>query len=143
MWKREAGWLVLSVMLGLTVACGGGQMSSAGKLQMSVDTFNEHMRWGRYDAASSHLIVKDREAFMGRYDELGEDYKVVDYEVKSVKLQPNGDAVSETVVKWLREPNMTVKKDKVRETWRYFDGTWLMIEREIEPVKKGRRASRP
>jgi len=70
-----------------------------------------------------------RQAFLGRYEERGDDYDIVDLEVKNVE-RPSVDRRLVTIQQqWVVEPNMTVNKEKFIEVWERFDSGWALTDR--------------
>jgi hypothetical protein len=119
-------WLAFSGPVG----CGAPQEKD--DLYKNVKAFHQHMRWGRYHEASGFLQTGEREAFLGRHEELGDDFRVVEYEIKSIKVvKVNETAEAEVVLSWIREPDMRVHKDKIVELWQRRDGRWVLAEREV------------
>lgn len=103
-------------------------------LATNVRAFHNHMRWARYHEASAYLQAADQEAFLGRHEELGDDWRVVEYEIKAVRVtRPDEEAEAEIEVQWIREPDMRVHKDKIIEVWRNLDGHWRVVERRVIP----------
>lgn len=127
-------WTCLVAALAL-VGCSNPQQPRE-NLGYSVQTYHQHMRWRRYPMASKFLVPEDRNAFLGRYDELGDDFKVVSIDVRHVEVEPDGiSARSEVVVEWLKEPDMKVHKEKWSQTWVLVDKIWLLQEEEIKEIK--------
>lgn len=105
-------------------------------LVRSVTDFHQHLRWRRYTEASAYLREADQGRFLGQVEEDDENFRVVEYEIRSLKLGKDGkSATSKVEIQWLREPDMTVRKDKVEEQWEALDGRWVLVEREVKHVK--------
>jgi hypothetical protein len=127
-------WTLVVVALAAS-GCSNPQQAR-GNLGYSVQTYHQHMRWRRYQQAAKFLIPEDRNAFLGRYDELGDDFKVVSVEVRHVEVEPDGlSASSEVVVEWLKEPDMKVHKEKWSQTWVLVEKIWLLEEEEVKEIK--------
>jgi hypothetical protein len=105
-------------------------------LGFSVQTYHQHLRWGRYQQAASFLVPEERNAFLGRHDELGDDYKVMNVEIRHLapEADPN-EASAEVIIEWVREPDMVVHKDKRTQTWVLREGAWLLERDEVEAIK--------
>ncbi len=126
--------LIMAMALG-AVACAGAAPKPEETLGYNVHMYHQHLRWGRYYEASLFLNDADREHFMGRQEELGDDWRVVEVEVRSIRMtKPNEEAQAEVVIAWTRSPDVTVHKDKVIEVWRLVAGRWQIVEREVEPL---------
>ena len=118
------------VLLGV-VGCGQ-RTEKKDDVRLTVQTYHNHLRWGRYAAASTMMDPADREEFLGRHDELGDDYKIVELELRSMKFKSETEVETKVVIKWLREPNMTVRKDKLLETWVRAGDGWLLTDVHVE-----------
>jgi hypothetical protein len=100
-------------------------------LQVAVQTFHREMRWQRWEAAVALVAPEERAAFMARYDELGEDYKISEMEVKSV-VRGEDSAIVDVEQQSFKEPAMIVKKERYIEMWEKRDKDWLLIKRELK-----------
>ena len=73
-----------------------------------------------------------RQRFLGRYEEMGEDLHIISLEVKKVAFENEEKArlaIVELEQQWYREPNMTVKKDKLIERWERTAQGWRLAAR--------------
>lgn len=127
-------FLALALVLpwGALVACGGPQVRPEGLFEEHVRTFHTHMRWGRWESAASFLPDEDRFGFLGEYDERGDDYEVVEYEITSINL--NSDRVSGVVsvrVQSFRLPSTRVHNQRFVERWEWNEHRrlWELAER--------------
>ena len=100
-----------SCFLSIGVAgCAAGPKEKSNLFQ-NVKAYHRHMRWARYHEASNFLAEGEREAFLGRHEELGDDYRVVEYEIKTIRVvRRDVEAEAEVVMSWIREPDMRVRK---------------------------------
>ncbi|MEO1273669.1 MAG: hypothetical protein AAFX99_36760, partial [Myxococcota bacterium] len=116
-----------------------------GDLNTSVREYHNALRLGRYHEASRFLKPGDQQAFLGGYEELGDDFAIVEVNPKVVSLGKDGKtAWSETEIRWYRMPDMTIRKDNVKATWEYREGndSWIIVERDIQADKKHKRRHR-
>ena len=130
-------WSALLVISLLFVAlCGasgcGQRINKQDDIKLTVSNYHNHLRWGRYADASNMMDPADREEFLGRHDELGDGYKVVELELKSLSFKSETEVETKVVMQWLREPNMTVRKDKLVETWHRVGDAWLLTDVHVE-----------
>ena len=125
--------MMSALLVGATVfsACGGAS-SPARDLKNNVQMYHNLMRWGRYSEAAMYIPPAQQEEFLGRYDELGDDFKIVEMKLKSVRVVAEDKATVEMVVEWVRAPSMTVHKDVVTESWVQVKGRWVVQERSVE-----------
>lgn len=125
--------LVAVLLLGLLApACANSptdqSIDDTANLEMSLQVFHRDMRWGRWESAVAMVAPEDRNAFLGRYEELGDDFKIVDLDLKSVQA---GDrvAVVDLEQQSYKEPNPTVKKERIVEVWELRDKAWIVTDR--------------
>lgn len=112
------------------------------ELRTVLQDFHMKMRWGLWEQAAAYTSPEYRNEFLGRYEELGEDFKIVNLEVKSVTL---GDPVSTVDVEQesYEEPDMVVQKKRYIETWALVGGTWRITERVPKDEWRARQAETP
>lgn len=91
-------------------------------LRPTLVDYNMKLKWGMWEQASLYLLPTEREAFLGRHEELGEDFKIVSIEVKSVIFDgPRAEVESER--EWYDE-GMVVRKERFMEVWTLDDNVW-------------------
>lgn len=135
-------FVLLSVaLIALSVACGGTQEVPESKpeaaLDKVVDEYYRYLKWGMYDRAADLVDVSHREAFLGRYEEKGEEFKIVGIEVKGVTYHGNA-AVIETEQEWYDE-TMVVRKERFMEVWSRATGPWMRGERMTKKEYRKRK----
>lgn len=116
--------------------CGQRQptLEDGNELTGALRTFHKNLRWARYDDASRLVAVEYQQTFLGRYEELGEDFHMISLEVTKVTMESDEKlrkpiAIVEVEQEWYIEPDMTVKKEKFIERWQREQTTWLLQER--------------
>lgn len=123
--------LILLITLALP-ACANSptdkSIDDKADLQVTVQTFHRDMRWRRWESASMLVAPEHRQEFLGRYDELGEDYYISNLELKSLTRLEN-KAILDIEEESYKEPAMIVKKKRLIEIWEKRGGDWLMAER--------------
>jgi hypothetical protein len=97
-------------------------------LQVTVQTFHRDMRWRKWEAASMLVAPEKRQEFLGRYDELGEDFYISNLELKSL-TRGDDKAILDVEQESYIEPAMIVKKKRLIEVWELRDGDWLLADR--------------
>lgn len=102
-------------------------------LHSSLGEFHKNLRWARYEHAATQIDPTFRSRFMGRYEELGEDFHIVSLEVKKVEMDAKSDRVAAATVEveqqWYKEPAMTVKKERYIEVWERSRVGWALHDR--------------
>ena len=114
------------------VGCAHGeeketQHKDSPDLQTCVRDHHLKMRWGLWEPASAYVDTAHRQAFLGRYEEKGDDFKIVDIEVRNV-TKGGDSAIVEVEQEWYDE-TMVVKKERFIEFWGQNDGLWMRGER--------------
>lgn len=101
---------------------------STQELRVVLQDFHMKMRWGLWEQAVQYTTDNYRNEFLGRYEELGEEFKITELQIKTVTL---GDPVSivEVEQQWYVEPEMTVQKKRYMESWVNIQGLWRLNER--------------
>ncbi|MFU8806883.1 MAG: hypothetical protein ACNA8W_23955 [Bradymonadaceae bacterium] len=111
-------------------------------LPYSVNEFHKELRWARYEQASMFLDESYRHSFLGRYEELGDDFRIVELELKSMKFEEEHAEV-EVEQQWYVEPEMIVKTERYIEIWKPDSGAWRLQERtEKEAWRKEKEEER-
>jgi hypothetical protein len=114
-------------------------------LQVTVQTFHRDMRWKRWESAAMLMAPEKRQEFLGRYEELGEDFHISSIELKS--LTHEGDkAIIDLEQESYKEPAMIVKKKRIIEVWEKRDSAWVLTDRmpkdDYKEMKKAEEAAK-
>ena len=72
------------------VACSSGAARGADLLN-DVRTFQEGLRWRKYEMAADYVPAAVRERFLTAHEELDEDLRIDDYELQRVKVESAGN----------------------------------------------------
>lgn len=118
--------LVITLML---AGCGMiPKPNSTESLTDTVTSYNESMRWGRYEMAAAHLPPKQRSQFVDESDERGHDLKITEYDI--VKVDQKGDREARVQIKmsWYRETEGTVHETHAMQTWERQGKNWLLVD---------------
>jgi hypothetical protein len=146
-WLR---WLMFAGLFTLMLATFACKTPSSEKkdfadpraLPFSVNEFYKEFRWGRYEQASMHIDESYRHGFLGRYEELGDSFRIVDLELKSMKFEDDYAEV-EVEQQWYVEADMIVRTERYVEIWKPDSGRWLLHERvEKEAWRKQKEEER-
>lgn len=98
------------------------------ELRTVLQDFHMKLRWSLWEQAAAYTSPDFRNEFLGRYEELGEDFKIVDLEVKSVTID-DPISIVDVEQQWYQEPDMVVQKKRYIESWVLLGGNWRIIER--------------
>ena len=94
-------------------------------------TYNQSLRWKRYNTAARFLAPDKRADFLEQYLSAEDDLHVQSVEVRSVNTyERDGDKVADVVL--IAEayllPSTVVKKTTIVQTWKHQNGGWELIE---------------
>jgi hypothetical protein len=119
-----------ALMLVSLVACSNAGARSE-DLLTDVRTFQEGLRWRKYEMAADHVPATVRERFLEAHDELDEDLRIDDYELMRVKLESAGnDAYVRVKYTWHRESVGTVHETVVEQHWERQGKVWRIVASE-------------
>src|SRR5690554_6255287 len=132
--RRLLTALCLLSLVGLMGAAGCAHsptdqaIEDQGDLQLTVQTFHRDMRWMRWESASMAVAPDKRDAFLARYDALGEDFHISNIEIKSLEHLKE-EVIVELEQESYTEPAMIVKKKRYIEVWKKPESNWFMTQR--------------
>ena len=94
----------------------------------SVRSYNDVIRWQRYETAAVHVPAAERSQFIDDADERSKDIKITDYEI--VKVDQKTDRVAQVQVKvsWYSDSQGLLHETQAMQTWERHGKTWLVIE---------------
>ena len=117
-----------AALLALVVLAACHPPSAGDTLGESVRSYNEGVRWQRYDNAAVHVPAAERAQFIDDADERAKDIKITDYEI--VRVTQKSDRVAEVSVKlsWYRDSEGTLRETQAMQTWERHGKTWLVID---------------
>ena len=108
-------------------ACGGRQQNTE-TLAESIRSFNEGIRWQRYEVAAVSIPPRERSKFVEMMDERSEDLKITDYEIVRVDRRTDKEAQVQVKVSWYMDNEGTLKQTHAMQTWQRKGKAWLMID---------------
>lgn len=94
----------------------------------SIRSYNDGVRWGRYDVAAVHVPEKERSMFLDQSDERAKDLKITDYEIVRVDQTSDRIAVVQIKMSWYRDSEGSLKETQAIQTWERHGKTWLMVD---------------
>ena len=94
----------------------------------SVRTYNDGVRWGRYEVAAVHVPAAERSEFVDDADQRSKDLKITDYDI--VKVEQKSDRIAEVQVKvsWYKDSEGTLHETHATQTWERHGKLWLMVD---------------
>jgi hypothetical protein len=110
----------------LAAACGGGQQTET--LAESIRSFNEGLRWQRYEVAAVSIPPRERSSFVEAMDERTKDLKITDYEIVRVDRSSDTRAKVHVKVSWYRDSEGLLKETHAMQRWERKGKAWLMVD---------------
>lgn len=115
-----------AILLCLLCACGAAQQAEP--LTDAVRSYNDGVRWERFEIAAVHVPPRDRSKFVDESDDRAHDVKITDYDV--VKVEPKTEKEARVTVKlsWYKESEGTLHETQAVQTWEKHGKGWLMVD---------------
>ncbi len=134
--------ILLLVLPGCLTPKAHENPKTADELRTILQDFHMKMRWGLWEQAAAYTSPDYRNEFLGRYEELGDDFKIVNLEIKQVTLD---DPISLVDVEQesYQEPDMVVQKKRYMESWIFAGGSWMITERIPKEEWRDRQKESP
>ena len=130
---------VLAVLF-LVSACGGGN-SPKQRLDKSLHMFNDGVRWKRVNTVTSYMSIPEADRYTKKQGDFSDDYRILDYEVKSLRLVPEDKAICVVRFSWLRLPTNIVQKTTIEQHWVTYEGEWKLKEQKV--LRNGKAEKMP
>ena len=95
-------------MFVLVAGCGAAT-HEAESIDDVVRSFNESMRWERFDRAAVRLPPKQRAQAVDDWDERSKDVKITDWELVKIDAKGKHEARAQIKVSWYKESEQIVR----------------------------------
>lgn len=122
---RRSLFLLVLVAAASSAAAGGcgAAMKRSEDLLYDVRTFQEGLRWRKYEMAADYVPAATREKFLEAHDDVDGDLRIDDYELERVKLD---DEIATVRVKytWHLDSVGTVHDTVVEQKWERQGKVW-------------------
>ena len=122
----------MSLRLGLTAiatllaACMGG-FAERDLLLDAVREYNDGVRWGRLDQATSHLPIAARQRLTERLATLGDELEFSEYDLGRIDVE--GERARVRVdVSWLIKRRGLLERTTLEQSWQRKGSSWLLIQ---------------
>jgi hypothetical protein len=116
----------LCILFVIAAACGGGQQTET--LAESIRSFNEGIRWQRFEVAAVSIPPRERSNFVEAMDERTKDLKITDYEIVRVDRTSDQEAKVHVKVSWYRDTEGLLKETHAMQRWERKGKAWLMVD---------------
>jgi hypothetical protein len=115
--------ILLALVLG---ACGAAQTPEP--LGDAIRSYNDGVRWERWEIAAVHVPASQRSSFVDESDERAKDLKITDYEV--MKVEPKGEREAKVQVKlsWYKDSEGKVHETHATQTWEKHGKAWFLVD---------------
>lgn len=117
----------IAFVLVAAAACAGRQENSE-TLAESIRSFNEGVRWQRYEVAAVSIPPRERSKFVEMMDERAEDLKITDYEIVRVDRRGDKEAQVHVKVSWYMDNQGTLRETHAMQVWQRKGKAWLMVD---------------
>jgi hypothetical protein len=125
MMRATSIWIVALACAG-AAACGSTQKPGR-QLMDDVRTYQEGLRWRRYEDSASRLPAKVREMFLDVHEELDDELRVDDYEIMRVKFDGEKLAMVQVKITWHLDSVGIVHDTVVEQKWRLHKRSWYLV----------------
>ena|GEM_PF-5110569 len=134
-------WVLLMVFV-FVCGCGGG-MTPQVRFDGAVHKYNDALRWKKASIVASFLPDKAASKYLEKHSAFGSDYRLLDYEVQSMRpIEQGKKAVSVVHFSWLRLPANVVEKTLLEQHWTEHKGQWKILKQEVIVGSKRIQVSR-
>jgi len=118
-------WTVIPFVL--LAACRGPQQNTE-TLAESIRSFNEGIRWQRFEHAAVSIPPRERSKFVELMDERADDLKITDYEIVRVDRRGDKEAQVHLKISWYMDNEGTLHETHAMQTWQRKGKQWLMVD---------------
>lgn len=124
---RLPALLAALLAVSATGACASSQRVEP--FAYAVRSYNEAVRWQRYDDAAARLPVHRRDEFLDQRDVLSEDLRVTEYDVVRVRYDDSGRrAKVQLEYTWYMDSLGVVHNTHVVQRWERPKKTWVLVD---------------
>ena len=88
-------------------------------------SFNEHVRWKRFQMASKFLPAEQRDRWLVGMQAAGETLQIVDYRMAPVRVGAKVSVVDVYLASY-RVNNPVIERQRRRQWWTFADGNWQL-----------------
>jgi len=108
--------------------CGAAQSRDTATLGEAVQSYNDGVRWERYEVAANQVPPRERSQFVDDMDQRAHDVKITEYDV--VRVDPKGDHAARVQIKmsWYKTAEGTVHETSAVQRWERHGKAWWMVE---------------
>lgn len=131
--------LTVTLVIALSAAHCSSYQNTATKLKDTAYRYNDAVRWRNFKAAAGFVDESIRKNYLAKRREQGQSFKVLDYEVMSVRqTEANKTAEIQVRFTWHQLPSNVVQKIQFKQTWVYGKSRkwWYLRQEEVKDKPK-------
>lgn len=117
----------IPIVLVLLAACGGRQKETE-NLAESIRSFNEGIRWQRFEVAAVSLPPRERSNFVEAMDERTKELRITDYDIVRVDRASDKEAKVHVKVSWYKDDEGILHETHAMQVWQRRGKAWLMVD---------------
>jgi hypothetical protein len=138
--------LALAAVGGAAAGCSAANPKNA-DLVADIRGFGEGVRWRDFNAAALRITPAQREGFMESREQLGEDLRVADWEMRRLTYDESRNRAEVHIEwTWLLDSRGIVHKTVTRQAWTRHGKHWILQREERmrgEPMPGVREPKKP
>jgi len=118
---------MLVVVVSSVAACGGG-LRDQETIDDVVRSYNESVKWERFDRAAIRLPPKQRAQAVDDWDTRAKDVKITEWEL--VKIDPKNKKEMRAQIKlsWYKDSEQILRETHEVQTWEQHGKEWVLVE---------------
>ncbi len=121
------------LILTFLAACGATGPTPAEILDRTVFTYNQHLRWKRFDKASRFVGDEARKLFLKSFEGSEEQLSIEDLEVKDINFEGDNKVRVSIDARYFKLPSVTLMKKKWIQVWEKKNDDWWLSENSLGP----------
>jgi hypothetical protein len=126
---RKTTALPLALMAGLAAACIAPTQRREEVLIREARTFNDDLRWARFDQLSLALPPEEARLFLARVRAVGDDLVLADYEVTAINFGKDSESATVSAkFEWYSRRAAIVHSTTLEQRWELRGGRWLVMK---------------
>lgn len=122
----------MRLLLFFSVAALSGCMTGMGystvdQVTNAAREYNNDVRWGRYEQASTHVPKEKRARFVEKRTQLEDELEIADFELVNIVIDKGKEtAMARVDYTWMLKNRGIVEKTTTRQSWERHDGQWVV-----------------
>ncbi|RMH39998.1 MAG: hypothetical protein D6689_15105 [Deltaproteobacteria bacterium] len=126
---RRLRGAVAAAAVAVALAACGASGAQRDPLIYHLRNYNEGVRWGQFDKAALNVPVLEREDFLDEREQLAEDLRIDDVEIKRIRYRNQRTwARVDVEFTWHLDSRGIVHKTVTRQVWRREGNQWLIAD---------------